>query len=411
MLLYDIAVRAYGAAIRIAAIRHRKARQWVRGRSNWTRRLRQSVDAWGSAPRIWVHCASYGEFEQGKPVMEALRKRYPGHRILLTFFSPSGYEPLHNWEGVDAVAYLPLDTRANANRFLDIVKPDLALFIKYEFWLNFLKAIRRRNIRCYLVSAVFKPHHPFFKWYGAIFRDSLRTFSRLFIQDEGSGFLLKNIEVHNFEVCGDTRFDRVIQISEQSIDLPEIGAFKGTSRLIIAGSTWPGDEELVIAAFKLLDRDDVKLLIAPHDIEEKSVNACLQRLRDADLPFAVYTEKRGKEARIMVLNTMGMLSRSYHYADVAYIGGGFDGGLHNSLEAAVFGVPVTFYGKDYTRFNEAVDLLALGAAVNVRNAQELADAWSGFLTQERRSSAQQVLRRYFEKNRDSTSRILSYLEV
>jgi 3-deoxy-D-manno-octulosonic-acid transferase len=409
MLLYNLGVRSYALGIRLASLRDLKARQWVRGRKDWQKNLQAKLGGWKGQPRIWVHCASYGEFEQGRPVMEALRKKYPQHRILLSFFSPSGYEPFKDWKGADAVCYLPLDTKSNAKHFLDIVKPDVVLFIKYEFWLNFLKAIKTRRIPCYLVSAVFKPHHPFFRWYGDIFRKSLRTFSRLFIQDEASGYLLKNIDIHNFEVCGDTRFDRVTQISEGEISFPEIQRFKGKSGLIIAGSTWPRDEEMVLTALSRIE-PDIRLIIAPHNIDERSVEDCRERLKASGHTFCVYSEGVDPGARVLLLNTMGMLSRSYYYADVAYIGGGFDSGLHNSLEPSVFGVPVTFYGNDYTRFNEAVDLLSLGAAANVKNPAELVAAWQRFFDPAQKEKIAVTLKHYFEKNRNSTGKILSYID-
>lgn len=409
MLLYNLVVRCYGAAIRAASFKNTKARQWVEGRKNWAQQLRQALtDQKGKI--IWVHCASYGEFEQGRPVMEALRKKYPGASILLTFFSPSGYEAFKNWKGADHVCYLPLDTRTNAHLFLDIVQPRLILFIKYEFWLNFLTAIRKRQIPCYLVSAVFKPHHPFFKWYGSIFRRSLKSFRQLFIQDEGSGYLLRNIGIENFLVTGDTRFDRVMQIRSSFVPIEEISDFKGNSRMVIAGSTWEGDERLILEAFVQMP-GDVKLLIVPHEVDAKSIAETKQRLEEMKLEYCLFSEGIDPHKRIMVLNTMGMLARSYYYADCAYIGGGFDGGLHNSLEAAVFGIPVTFYGKDYTRFNEAVELLSLGVAVNVKTAEGLRDAWNRFLEKDAAESIRQILHAFFEKNRDSTGRVLTHVEM
>ncbi len=411
MLLYNLAVRSYGLAIRTAALSKTKASQWVEGRKNWENRLRDQLSSWDAQSRIWVHCASYGEFEQGRPVIEALKKKYPGHKLLLSFFSPSGYESFYNWEGADAVCYLPLDTKKNAATFIEIVSPSAVLFIKYEFWLNYLNLIRKKKIPCYLVSAVFKLHHPFFKWYGAIFRRSLRTFSLLFIQDEQSGNLLKKINITNFEVCGDTRFDRVLQIRDQLQPIHEIGSFKGDAQLIIAGSTWPDDEDLVIDAFKRIRNNRLKLLLVPHDIDKKYIQQTVEKLQGAALTYSLFTSGIQKHSEVLVLDTMGMLARSYHYADCAYIGGGFDGGLHNSLEAAVFGVPVTFFGNDYTKFNEAVELLALGAAENVKKSADLAAAWQRFLDKEKKKSVAATLGRYFEKNRDSTARIISHIEL
>lgn len=408
MLLYDIGVRLYALAIRTAALRKSKAKQWVRGRKDWHNRLRQAVKDW-NGDRIWVHCASYGELEQGRPLIEALRKKYPGHRLLLTFFSPSGYEPFRDWRGADAVFYLPLDTKSNSRDFLDIVNPRVAIFIKYEFWLNFLNEIRKREISCYLVSAVFKPHHPFFKWYGQIFRQSLTAFSTLYIQDEKSGELLKKIGIRNFRVAGDTRFDRVLQIRNETMRFGWLEQFKGNHDLIVAGSTWAGDETLVLDALAVLG--SAKLLLVPHDVDEKSLSASIEKLDRSGFRYSIYSKGADPSSQILLLDTIGMLARTYAYADVAYIGGGFAGGLHNSLEAAVFGVPLTFYGTDYTKFNEAVELLTMGAAVNVRDAESLAAAWRRLLEPSQKALIGRVLEEYFSRNSNNTKEIVESIRI
>ncbi len=412
MILYNLVVKGYGLTIRAASLRKTKAAQWIEGRQDWRVKLAGKLKPHENHPFIWVHCASYGEFEQGRPILEGLRTRYPGHKILLSFFSPSGYEAFKNWPGADVICYLPLDSRENARDFISMVDPAMAIFIKYEFWLYYLRTLKQKNIPTYLVSAVFKIHHPFFKWYGAIFRRSLETFSKLFIQDEQSGELLQSIGISNFEICGDTRFDRVLQIRQTFKEIPGLAQFKGSGKLLIAGSTWPKDEDLVLDAFKNLDDPSLKLLLVPHDIDERFIFSAVKKIKERGLSYSVFTEGIDANAKVLVLNTMGMLSRSYHYAEVAYIGGGFDSGLHNSLEAAVYGIPVLFYGDDYVKFNEAVELLRLGAGVKVSDAASMSAAIKQFLSDDqKREKVKTDLGAYFQKNANSTKRILDSISL
>ena len=353
MFLYNLVVRSYYLLIRLSGFRNQKAKQWVEGRKNWRNNLKHLLSNLDSGKRIWVHCASYGEFEQGRPLIEAIKLKYPHHKIILSFFSPSGYEAFKNWKDADVVCYLPLDTKSNAHDFIQLINPNTAIFIKYEFWVNFLFELKNKNIPTFLVSAVFKPHHPFFKWYGGLFKRSLRCFTKLFIQDEASGNLLKKIQITNYEVSGDTRFDRVSKIKEVHIKNEIIEQFKGNSKLIIAGSTWPGDEDLMLTAYESLKNKNVKLLMAPHEIGEKSLDITIRKLQQKGLMYALYNGDNSgiNNAQVLILNTIGQLAQSYHYANCAYVGGGFENGLHNILEPAVFGIPVSFYGKDYIQYN------------------------------------------------------------
>ena len=259
MFIYNLVVLLYGFVIRIASLNNAKARLWIEGRRNWREKLTQKTKPIQQHKKVWVHCASLGEFEQGRPLMEAIKKQHPSYKIILSFFSPSGYEVCKDYNGADLVLYLPLDTKANAKNFIELVKPNVVLFIKYEFWVNFLNEIKRNNIKCYLISAVFKDHHPFFKWYGGLFIKSLQAFNTLFVQDKHSADLLHSIDVKNVEICGDTRFDRVLEIKNKFKPIKELSDFKGNSKLIIAGSTWPEDEKLIIEAYKLLSHKSVKL--------------------------------------------------------------------------------------------------------------------------------------------------------
>jgi 3-deoxy-D-manno-octulosonic-acid transferase len=343
---------------------------------------------------------------------EALIDKYPEHLIVLTFFSPSGYEPFRNWPGAAVVCYLPLDTKKNARDFLSIVQPSAAVFIKYEFWVNFLFALKSRGIKTYLVSAVFKPHHPFFRYYGGIFRRSLGAFTRLMVQEEASARLLESIGITNCEVCGDTRYDRVLEIKSGFREIPVVRDFKGSARLIVAGSTWPGDEALVLDAFARLNDKEVKLLVAPHNVDERSIRDTIGRINEKGLSYSLFSSPAQNNASIMVMDAMGILSRAYYYGDCAYVGGGFNNGLHNTIEPAVYGIPVIFYGNDYNRYNEAADLVSIGAARNVNSAKELDEALKTFLyNQVVRQKIAASLEQLFRKNMNVTGRVIAAIQI
>lgn len=407
MFLYNIGVLLYALAIRLAAPFKTKAKQWVEGRKSWEKNLEEKLQPFKGRKKVWIHCASLGEFEQGRPIIEALKKTHPGYCIVLTFFSPSGYEIRKNYEGAEITCYMPLDTKRNARYFLELVQPQMALFIKYEFWINFLNTLKEKNIPSYLISAVFKDHHPFFKWYGGIFIRSLGAFKILFVQDEHSRQLLDSIHIKNVQVCGDTRFDRVIDIKNNFRPIPEIEKFKGNSRLLIAGSTWPKDEDLIFEAFNKLNDPTVKLLVVPHDIEENLLKATVSKIERYGWSYSLYTKGIDASSRVLILNTVGLLSRIYFYAEAAYIGGGFDGGLHNCLEASVYGIPVSFYGPSYIKYNEAVSLLKIGGASLVDNPAELCDAWKIYLGDAaKRKEIAESIKAYFEENANATAKIL-----
>lgn len=410
MFLYNFVVVMYGFVIRMASLTNPKAKLWISGRKDWRKKLQDQVSKLNSSKNIWVHCASLGEFEQGRPLIEAIKQKHPEYKIVLTFFSPSGFEGSKNYQNADVIAYLPLDTKANARDFLSIIKPHLTVFIKYEFWINFLNTLKDSGTHTYLVSAVFKDHHPFFKWYGSIFKRSLKAFDVLLVQDQHSKDLLQTIGYTNVSVCGDTRFDRVLEIKQKFLPIPEIEAFKGQSRLIMAGSTWPGDNDLIIQAYKKLNDTTVKLLFAPHEIDASSIDQLKQKLHNAGLTYSVFTEGVNNAVNILILNTMGMLSRSYFYADIAYVGGGFNDGIHNILEPAVYFMPVAFYGTSFSKYNEAVDLVNLGAVNNVLNAEELLQFWQKMLTNS--SDKQRIafaLKAYFEQRGNVTSKVMSVI--
>lgn len=411
MLFYNLGIYLYTFSIFLASVFKPKAKLWVNGRKNWKQNYAEQLKKIAGQKKIWVHCASLGEFEQGRPLIETITKQHPEYKIVLTFFSPSGYEVSKNYSGADCIFYLPYDSKSNAKIFLDLVKPDKIIFIKYEFWVNYLNEIQKRNIECYLVSAVFKNHHPFFKWYGSVFINSLAAFKILFVQDKNSLQLLKSIKIDNAEICGDTRFDRVLEIKNKFSPITEIETFKGNNKLIIAGSTWPSDEDLVIETYKKLNSTSTKLILVPHDIETDLLKDTVNKLNKHQLNYSLFTEGVDPKSDVLILNTMGLLSRSYHYANQAYIGGGFNGGIHNCLEPAVYGVPVTFYGNDFQKYNEAVDLVNLKVAVNVNSVEELKAAWVNFFaSQESSNEISKKLDLYFEANSKSTERILNQIK-
>jgi 3-deoxy-D-manno-octulosonic-acid transferase len=368
LLFYDAVVRLYFAAIWLASFFNNKARLWINGR-----KARAFLRFPGS---IWFHFASLGEFEQGRPVLEALREKYPENKIVITFFSPSGYEVRKNTPLADAVYYLPLDTRGNAREFIDAIQPKMAVFTKYEYWYHFLHEAKQRGIPVYLVSGIFRPDQVFFKWYGSLPRRILGFVNWFFVQDERSEKLLEQIGLNNATVSGDTRFDRVWANARQPKSIPGLAEFKNGHKLFIAGSTWPEDEKLIASLVD--DLPGLKFIIAPHEISEEKVNNLL-----ALLPTGIairyshltahpdgYTDSPHVNCRVLVIDNIGMLSSLYQYGDLAYVGGGFGAGIHNTLEAAAYGLPVIF-GPNYKKFIEANELIALKAGFSIADEAQL----------------------------------------
>ena len=363
--LYNIAMGCYHLGIAAVAPWNKKAQLWRDGRKNLFERLRAAVDS--SAPIVWVHVASLGEFEQGRPIIEKIKAERPEYKILLTFFSPSGYEIRKNYQGADYIFYLPLDTPSNAREFLDIVKPQMAVFVKYEYWLNLLAELKKRQIPTYIVSAIFRRDSIFFRSTGKMWREALKSFDMLFVQDENSKNLLAELGHQNVVVAGDTRFDRVAQIAAAAKKIEVIEQFKSDSRLFVAGSSWGADEDLIVRLAN--ENPTIKFVVAPHEMEE----ARMAKIEQNATGGAVrYTKIEGDitDKQILILDTMGMLSSVYGYADFSYIGGGFGVGIHNTLEAATFGLPIAF-GPNYQKFKEARDMIALGGATSVTTYEEL----------------------------------------
>jgi len=381
IVLYVLFIWLYSIGISIVALWNGKAAQWKAGRKNlWTdleQTLRQAQDRPFSKPHavIWIHSASAGEFEQAKPVIEALKETYPAYKILVTVFSPSGYPAAKKFSLADFVFYLPLDTAANAKRFLEIVQPKLVLFIKYDYWYHHLKAVHERGIPLLLVSAIFRKEQAFFKGYGGFYLSMLRFFTQLFVQDETSHGLLKKFGITNSTVAGDTRFDRVIQIANAFQPVPFLNEFVDGRSVVVAGSTWPDDERTLYAVLKSFA--GLKLVLAPHEISEAHLKSVTQLFQKSILYSTVKNaagesvKKSLKEADVLIIDNFGMLSKLYHYATITYIGGGFKkSGIHNTVEAAVFGKPV-FFGPNYQKFREARGLLAAGGGFSYTDETEL----------------------------------------
>ncbi len=384
-MIYNIVIYFVLWGIAIASLFNEKVRKMWRGEREAFKILKQKVDP--SAKYVWFHAASLGEFEQGRPLMERIRKEYPQYKILLTFYSPSGYEVRKNYEGADIICYMPVDTRLNAIRFLRLVRPVMAFFIKYEFWSNFLHILKHRNIPTYSVSSIFREDQVFFKWYGRSYANVLKCFTRFFVQNEESKRLLEGIGITDVDVVGDTRFDRVLQIKEAAKHLPICEAFrKGVAvsssssalssfdaekesrsdfKVFVAGSSWPPDEDIFIRFFN--EHKDWRLLIAPHVIAEEHLKLILSLLKNKKV--VRYTQTNPEEAAkadVLIIDCFGLLSSMYNYGDVAYIGGGFGVGIHNTLEAAVWNMPVIF-GPNNKKFQEAQGLLKSGGGFEITN--------------------------------------------
>ena len=363
--LYNFCITVYALLIRLVAPFNRKARLWCEGRKGLIERLQRAI---GDAEHIvWVHSSSLGEFEQGRPIVDYIRAHYPDYKILLTFFSPSGYEMRKNYPNADYVFYIPVDTRRRVRQFLDAVKPEVAIFVKNEFWLNMLAELRRRNIRTYLASAIFRRNSIFFNPVGDIWRKALHSFDTLFVQDEGSKALLAEIGVEKVVVAGDTRFDRVSAIAEKAEKVEIIEQFKGDKRLFVAGSTWGPDEDILLPLIN--ENPDIKFVIAPHEMDESRIERLLREVKGGAVRYTQLPSDFA-DKQVLVLDTIGLLSRVYGSAEWAYVGGGFGVGIHSTLEAVVYGMPVAF-GTNYRKFREACDLIALGAGRSVRSAEEL----------------------------------------
>ncbi|MFN4235110.1 MAG: 3-deoxy-D-manno-octulosonic acid transferase [Bacteroidia bacterium] len=407
--IYNTGIFFYVLSIRIASLFNPKAKLWTEGRKNIFNQLENTFkNEKGSV--IWFHCASLGEFEQGRPIIEKIKANHSQYKILITFFSPSGYEIRKNYSGADYVFYLPIDTALNAKKFIEIIQPKMAFFIKYEFWYHYLHTLKNKKIPTYLISALFRKNQIFFKPYGSLYRNILKCYDYIFVQDDDSMELLMELGLKNICVSGDTRYDRVSEIAAQTKSLEIIENFKAEKKLIVAGSSWPPEEQL-IATYIGRKGFTHKFIIAPHDISENhllqlerlfSKYKCLRYSKANNIPINEY--------EILIIDNIGLLSSLYKYADIAFIGGAFGSGLHNILEAVVYGCPVVF-GPKYYRFPEAVELLNAGGACSVRNVDELINDLNFLSSPENKEFLYKICTEFVASRKGATEKILNLIKL
>ncbi len=402
-LLYQAGIFVYSFFAKTATLYNSKARQFVRGRKNWQKSLAAKIET--NARYVWFHCASLGEFEQGRPLMEEIKSRFPEYRIVLTFFSPSGFEIRKNYNHADIILYLPLDTKKNAKSFLRMVQPEIAFFIKYEYWYFFINELKKREIPLYIVSAIFRKDQYFFKdnLLGKWYRNMLHKTTHLFLQDKNSAELLHSININNYTISGDTRFDRVATIAQNAREIPIVEKFKNSKILLVAGSTWKPDEELL--ADYANKNPEIKMIIAPHEVDHDIINR-LETMFMHSIRFSKLTEEEAGNYHVLIVDSIGMLSSIYKYGHFAYIGGGFGAGIHNILEAATFGLPVVF-GPNHQKFKEALDLINTGGAYPVEDAGNLDRILSALVNNSsKRRLASEICKNYVAQNTGATHHIL-----
>jgi len=417
--LYSLAIQIYLAAMKMAAFFHTKARKWVDGRIGLIERLKEEIPALkGNRPVAWFHAASLGEFEQGRPVLEEFRNKFPDYFILLTFFSPSGYEVRKNYKGADYICYLPADTKGNAKQFVDIFQPRITFFIKYEFWYHYLSELQKRSALIISFSAIFRKDQLFFKWYGGSYRKTLTLFDHLFVQNEESARLLSTIGIQNVTRNGDTRFDRVLEIAKNRLSLPEIASFVAGEPCLVVGSAWEEDMQKVIIPYLNRHSGHIKLkvIIAPHEISDDSITKWssqlkMNSLRYSDYKSAGFKDELGVAAGCLFIDNIGMLSSLYQYGTVAFVGGAFGSGLHNILEAVTYGIPVFFGSEKYEKFQEAIDLIEAGGAVAVHNEAEFSSALNALLMDRQRLEEKGgIAARYIHENAGAVLPIMEFVD-
>lgn len=412
MFFYNLIICLFSIGLRFAAFFKPKAKLWIKGRLNWELDLNKSIEQLGLKQAIWMHCASLGEFEQGRPLLQKIRKENSSQKIVLTFFSPSGYEVQKNFSIVDYVCYLPLDTPKNSKRFIDALQPKVAIFVKYEFWLNFLFQLKTKKIPTFLISTVIKKHQPFFKWYGQLFRNALASFHTIYTQDKESLLLLNILRVNTGILTGDTRFDRVLDVCQSPQKNESIARFAENAFVIVAGSSWPTDEIYLINSYLKLKPNypQLKLIIAPHEIDLTNIDRLKKTLMKYEIPFHLFSDQEKLYTHsVLILNTMGVLSSVYQYGTIAFVGGGFNNGIHNVLEPSVFGLPVLF-GINHHKFNEAKEMLELKAGFEISNEVTLSEQINLFLNDKALLDRTAYLaKNYVLNNSGATERI--YLDI
>lgn len=406
-LLYNFIVLLAAATVKILAFFSPKMKLFVNGRKNVFKTLNEKIKA--KDKTIWFHAASLGEYEQGLPVMEQIKAKYPNHKIVLTFFSPSGYEVRKNNTVADVTVYLPLDTSFNAKKFVALTHPELVFFIKYEYWPNYLKVLKQAGIKTYLISGIFREKQAFFKWYGGFYRNALQTFDFFFVQNESSKKLLQSIGHQNVKISGDTRFDRVVSILDRDNRLDFIEAFKNDTTTVVIGSSWPKDENLLVTYINQCS-NEVKFIIAPHNIKAEQIADLKAQITK---PTVLFSEKEGKslsDYTVLIIDTIGILTKIYSYADIAYVGGGFGHpGVHNILEPATFGVPIVI-GPNYSHFAEATALVNMEGCVTITNQYQLNDAFNNLIMNaDIRHEKGHIAETFVQMNKGATAVILNHI--
>lgn len=408
IVIYNLSIALYLLLIRLAAPFNKKARLWLEGRNVIFLRLSEKFRQ-NTKPVAWFHAASLGEFEQARPVIEAFRAHYPEYRVLVTFFSPSGYEIRKNYAGADAIFYLPADTQKNAQQFISIVNPTIVFFVKYEFWFHYLNELKTRKIQTILFSAIFRKGQPFFSRYTNFYRNILYCFSYLFVQDATSSGLLNSIGLQNVMNIGDTRFDRVKQLCENKKEIPVAKSFKNHSKIFIAGSVWDRDMEVLIPFINDPRFPELKFIIAPHEIHLEEIKQWQQKIRRKTMLYSEASERSVQDQEVLIIDNIGMLSSLYQYAEYAWIGGAYGKGLHNILEAATYGMPV-FFGTNYQKFKEAKDLIREETAFSVKNSDEFIKIFQPIWKDESlRIQLSKVSSGYVQRNTGATHSIMGYL--
>ena len=407
--LYNIVIVIVQFLLKIVALFNKKIQLFVDGRKGVFNKIQKIISKKDEV--VWFHCASLGEFEQGRPIIEKLKEENPFKKIIITFFSPSGYEVRKNYQVADVVCYLPLDTKKNAKKFIELVNPSIAVFVKYEFWPNILRELKGRKIETILVSGIFRKNQIFFKNYGFWMRKSLKAFTHFFVQDNNSKELLNSINFKNVTVSGDTRFDRVNEITKQNNVLSFIEEFKANKKTLVAGSTWREDELMLIKYINNEATDQEKFIIAPHNINLQDIQKLKAEIKKPVVLYSEMRDKNLKDFQIFIIDTVGILTKIYSYATIAYVGGGFTKtGVHNVLEPATFGVPILI-GPNYNKFKEAIDLVANESCFVMEDYEKLSlHLKKLFLQNEKRKIVGNIARKYIEKRIGATSKILKYLE-
>jgi 3-deoxy-D-manno-octulosonic-acid transferase len=401
-LLYNVGILIFSALAYIISPFNSKASLWVKGRKKWAEKIADKIKPGDRV--IWMHCASLGEFEQGRPVLEAIKKDLPAFKIILTFFSPSGYEIRKNYDKADCISYLPADSLQNASKFIDLVKPEIVIFVKYEFWNNYITVLYKKKIPLYLISGIFRPEQHFFSRYGSFFRKMLMKFEKIFVQNQQSLDLLLSIGITKVSLAGDTRFDRVMQIAGSARDIPVLEQFRGSEKLFLAGSSWKQDEE-IIAEYINRFPDKMKWVFAPHEIDKSNIDRIEKLFQVKCVRFSAFRDD-SVNARVLIIDNIGMLSSAYRYAYIAAIGGGFGKGIHNILEPACWGIPIIF-GPNHEKFREAVDLISEGGAKSFRTFDDFQKTLDNWLTDKKKYSfSAETAGEYVKRNTGATGTIM-----